>query len=86
MGILAQQARKYIQREEPATETPPASSTEPTEEQWHEWKNQRNDPDFKFHRVSLNEKSDVDMSLDHVINNEELEEKKQQMSTVNQTS
>lgn len=45
MGILAQQARKYIHREEPATESPPANATAdassqgPTEAQWHEWKN-----------------------------------------------
>ena len=66
---------------EPVAETPAANttanataSTGPTTEQWHEWSNQRNDPDYKFHRKHPNlfQHSEVDMTLDHVITTDEM--------------
>ena len=74
-----------MNREEPADAG--NSTSGPTSEQWKEWSNQRNDPDFKFNRKhpSLVEESDVDMSLDHVTNNDEIEEKKTNANNMNQT-
>lgn len=70
-------------REEPA-----ASETkeEPTDSQWKEWSNQRNDPDFKFHRKrqSLAQKGDVDMSLDHIYNDDEVKERQQMAANMHQ--